>query len=121
MTRPYVIKPAKRKARSVIRIANSLGISTKVAPRDLIRGCDGEARISDEKACILVSSDLSVEEQHLTVAHELAHIFLGHFIGIDDKRFKVPYEQAEFEAESLGFIMYNFLYGIDGGRKVRNN
>lgn len=121
MAGSYVIKPAKGKTRSVVRIADSLGISTKVAPRDLIRGCDGVTRITDEKACILVSSDLSVEEQHLTVAHELAHIFLGHFIGIDDERFKVPCEQAEFEAESLGFIMYNFLYGIDGGRKARTN
>lgn len=124
MSTAYCIKPANGKIRTAVRIASSLGIKVKIVPRDLIRGCSGEtrvvygeARIIDRDPCILVADDLCVEEQRLTITHELAHIFLGHLLSSKDSCFEVPGEQMEFEAETLGFILYNFLYGIDGGRK----
>lgn len=121
MSKPYVIRPVGNRTRSIVRIANSLGIEVKKAPAELLGGGLGFTEIYNKKAYVLVADDLSAGERRLTIAHELAHLFLGHLIGIADKRFEVSPEQAEFEAESLGFILYNFLYGIDGGRKLSGN
>ncbi len=118
MSTAYFIKPANGRVRPAVKIANSLGIKVKSVPRDFISGCSGVTQIVDNKeTSILVANDLSTEEKRLTITHELAHIFLGHLLAPEDEHFEVSYEQGEFEAESLGFILYNFLYGIDGGRK----
>ncbi len=120
MEKTYYIKPANGKIRPAIRIAKSLGIDVKLVGCDILDGCSGMTVNFGEKKgkpfapVIFISDDLSLEECDLTLLHELAHIFLGHLLS--DERFAVPYNQAEFEAEALGFILYNFLYGIDGSR-----
>lgn len=113
----YIRKSDKQTYRSVIKIANTLGFAVKAVPANFINGAMGKVIITSENKYILVSETLSIEEMRLTIAHELAHIVLGHFLFLEDEQFKVPGDQAEFEAESLGFILYNFLYGIDGGKK----
>ncbi len=119
MSISYLIEPANGKIRPATVIASSLGIKTSFANRnsDLLDGCDGMTYVQNEKIYIFLADDLPVEAQRLALTHELSHVFLGHILGLKDKQFKVPSVQKEFEAESLGFILYNFLYGIDGGRK----
>ncbi len=114
----YLIEPMNGKIRPANKIADSLGIEVGTINRnsEALEGCKGMTYIQNKKAYIFIADDLPIEAQRITLTHELSHIFLGHFLGFDDDRFKVPYAQAEFEAESLGFILYNFLYGIDGGR-----
>ena len=116
---PYLIEATNYKVRPATVIANNLGISIALANRssDLLDGCKGMTHIQNGKIYIFIADDLPIAEQRLTLTHELSHIYLGHLLGLADEQFKVSDNQAEFEAESLGFILYNFLYGIDGGRK----
>lgn len=113
----FCIKPANGKIRPAVQIASSLGIETKYTERDEIGGADGTTLTLNGKPCIFIARNLTTEEMRLTLTHELAHIVLGHLLS--DDRFSFSYEQQEFEAETLGFILYNFLYGIDGGRIYR--
>lgn len=115
----YLIEPANNKVRPATVIANKLGISIAFASRDsdLLEGCKGMTYVQNGKIYIFIADDLQMEEQRLTLTHELSHIYLGHLLGLTDEQFKVSHAQKEFEAEALGFILYNFLYGIDGGRK----
>ena len=119
MSKSYLIEPINGKIRPATKIADSLGIESGIISRnsDVLDGCEGRTYIQNEKTYIFLADDLPIESQRLTLTHELSHIFLGHLLGFDDDRFKVSGIQAEFEAEALGFILYNFLYGIDGGRK----
>ncbi len=115
----YLIK-VTNKVRPAAAIAKNLGISVSLASRssDLLGGCEGITYVQNERQHIFIADDLQIAEQRLTLTHELSHIYLGHLLGLTDEQFKVSHAQAEFEAESLGFILYNFLYGIDGGRKA---
>lgn len=121
----YTIKPTGGKIRPAFQIAKSLGISVKIVERDFLGVCSGVVvNLGNKKGkpfepVILISEDLSYEEQRLTLVHELAHIFLGHLL--DDERFEVSDSQKEFEAEALGFILYNFLYGIEGSRRLEKS
>lgn len=115
----YLIEATNNKVRPAAVIANNLGISIAFASRnsDILDGCKGMTCVQNGKIYIFIADDLQIAEQRLTLTHELSHIYLGHLLGLTDEQFNVSGNQAEFEAESLGFILYNFLYGIDGGRK----
>lgn len=115
--KPYYITPTKGKIRPTAIIASSLGIHVGDISRDTLKGADGRAYIIEEKPYIMIAKELPIEEKRLTLTHELAHFYLGHLLGRTDEQFKVSHSQEEFEAEALGFILYNFFYGIDGGRK----
>jgi antirestriction protein ArdC len=58
---------------------------------------------------MLVNKNHSPAVRFATLAHELAHLFLGHLV--PDKALHVPdrstvtYQQAELEAESVAFIV----------------
>lgn len=117
MSESYYIAPANGKIRPAAIIASSLGIHVGDISRDVLKGAYGKTYIIDEKPHVMIADDLSIEEKRLTLTHELAHLYLGHLLGRNEEQFKVSYLQEEFEAETLGFILYNFFYGIDGGRK----
>ncbi len=118
--RPYYIgeKSATHTYRGVVRIAKSLGIAIHETERSkmddhaagwaIATPTDGKVKYD-----ILIAKELSLEEKRLTLAHEMAHIILGHIAGdyIGDQ-YNVSHSQAEFEAEALGLILYNFLYGM---------
>ncbi len=65
---------------------------------------------------ITIDKDLPIEDQKLTLSHEIAHIFLGHFTGeaIGEKNYNISIAQREFEAEALGLMLYNFWFGLNG-------
>ncbi len=117
MSELYCIAPTNGKIRPAAIIASSLGIHVGDMERSFLNGAHGRSYLIDDKMYVAIADDLPIEEKRLTLTHELSHIFLGHLLGQNDEQFKVSFAQKEFEAESLGFILYNFLYGIDGGRK----
>lgn len=117
MSESYYITPANGKIRPAAIIASSLGIHVGDKSRDFLKGASGKTYIIDEKPYVMIADDLPIEEKRLTLTHELAHLYLGHLLGRNDEQFKISHYQEEFEAEALGFILYNFFYGIDGGRK----
>lgn len=62
---------------------------------------------------ITIDKDLPLEDQKLTLSHEMAHIILGHLVGKRiSKDYNISHEQMEFEAESLGLLLCNFLFGF---------
>lgn len=65
---------------------------------------------------ITIDKDLPLEDKKLTLSHEMAHIFLGHLTGeiIGEKSYNISTAQREFEAEALGLMLYNFLFGLNG-------
>lgn len=117
MSNFYYIKPTKGDIRPAYGIAKSLGIKAKIVSRDFINSATGITLYMDGKFYIAIANDLSIKEKRITFTHELAHIFLGHLLS--HELYNVPLNQREFEAEALGFILYNFLYGIDGGIKTK--
>lgn len=69
---------------------------------------------------VTIDNDLPLEEQKLTLSHEMAHIILGHLVGNQiESDYNISHEQQEFEAEALGLILCNFLFGFNGGSKGR--
>lgn len=115
-------KSAKHTYRGAMRIAKTLGIQVRECEPAYINDCKGQARAiqcGDKiEYIILLSEDLSLEEKRLTLAHEMAHLILGHLIGdyVGDQ-YNVSEEQQEFEAEALGLILYNFWYGFKISKK----
>ena len=110
----YIKKPIKGKCRPLAGIVDSFGISAKVVPED----CEilGEALgktivFPSGKPAILISARLSTDEQRLVFAHEFSHLLLGHLLPMEC--YHVSGKQAEFEAETLGLILYHFLYGAN--------
>ena len=97
----YIKKPIKGKCRPLAGIVDSFGISalgkTIVFPSG--------------KPAILISARLSTDEQRLVFAHEFSHLLLGHLLPMEC--YHVSGKQAEFEAETLGLILYHFLYGAN--------
>ncbi len=63
---------------------------------------------------IVCKSDLPSDVLSLTLMHELAHFILGHLL--EETAFSS--EQKEFEAESLGFILYSYLNNPFYSRKA---
>lgn len=64
---------------------------------------------------VTIDSNMSIENQKLTLSHEMAHIILGHLIGNKiDSDYNISLEQQEFEAEALGLMICNFLFGLNG-------
>lgn len=115
-------KSATHTYRGAVRIANTLGITIREPERSAIGDCSGlaVAKPVDGKVKydILIAKELSLEEKRLTLAHEMAHIILGHLVGdFIGEQYNVSPEQAEFEAEALGLILYNLWYGINCGTK----
>ena len=120
---PYYIgeKSATHTYRGVVRIAKTLGIDIYEIERSkmddhaagwaTVTPIDGKVKYE-----ILIAKELSLEEKRLTLAHEMAHIMLGHLVGdFIGEQYNVSHNQAEFEAEALGLILYNFLYGLKCG------
>lgn len=63
---------------------------------------------------VTIDSNISIENQKLTLSHEMAHIILGHLIGNEiDSDYNISLEQQEFEAEALGLMICNFLFGFN--------
>lgn len=116
MSEFYYITPTNGKIRQAAVIAKSLGIKVVDLDRNSLNAKYGRAYLYGEEKYIAIAEDLPIEEKRLTLTHELSHFFLGHLLN-QDEQFKVSYAQQEFEAETLGLILYNFLYGIDGGRE----
>lgn len=117
MSTAYCIKPANGKIRPIVRIANSLGIEVRRTTRKELEGRFAVLEYVNGNYYILEAEDISIEERRLSIAHELSHAILGNLLYDESESYRIPIEQMEFEAETLGFILYNFLYGIDGGRK----
>ncbi len=65
---------------------------------------------------ITIDKDLPIEDQKLTLSHEMAHIILGHLMGeiAGEKSYNISIAQREFEAEALGLMLYNFWFGLNG-------
>lgn len=104
--------------RPIAGIIDSFGIPVRTVSRDckILGEAYGKTIVRENgKITILISDRLPIEEQRLTLAHEFAHLLLGHLL--PRECYRVPGKQAEFEAETLGFILYNFLYGTNGGRE----
>ncbi len=105
----FSIKPEQQNRRSIVRIASCLGC--KVMYGDETMKETGLVELINEgtpeqKIYILLKPGMSVSEQRLTIAHELAHLILGHLLPC----FNGSGEQAEFEAESLAFMLYSYIY-----------
>ena len=67
---------------------------------------------------VTIDRDLSLEEQKLTLSHEMAHVILGHLAGgTIESDYNISHEQKEFEAEALGLMLCNFLFGFNGESK----
>ena len=118
MSESYFIEPANGRVRPIVRIARSLGIEVVRCSTEGLQGAKAILCRTNSKYCIRSAEELTLPERRLSIAHELAHAILGHLLYEENESYRVSPEQAEFEAESLGFILYNFLYGIDGGRKT---
>ncbi|MDE5992722.1 MAG: ImmA/IrrE family metallo-endopeptidase [Oscillospiraceae bacterium] len=77
--------------------------------------CNGYKYIFD----VAINSNLPIEEQKLTLSHEMAHIVLGHLVGNKiESDYNISLEQQEFEAEALGLMICNFLFGFNSEQKV---
>lgn len=110
----YIKKPIKDKCRPLAGIVDSFGISAKVVPEDceILGEALGKTIVFESgKPAILISARLSTDEQRLIFAHEFSHLLLGHLLPMEC--YHVSDKQAEFEAETLGLILYHFLYGAN--------
>lgn len=68
---------------------------------------------------VAINSNLPIEEQKLTLSHEMAHVVLGHLVGNKiESDYNILLEQQEFEAEALGLMICNFLFGFNSEQKV---
>lgn len=100
-------KSAKHTYRGAMRIAKTLGIQVRECEPAYINDCKGQARAiqcGDKiEYIILLSEDLSLEEKRLTLAHEMAHLILGHLIGdYAGDQYNVSEEQQENVISSMG-------------------
>ncbi len=115
---------ASHTLQGVIAMLEMLGITVRF---DKITqpGFEGSKGITGGKICtyshrcefnITIDKDLPIEDQKLTLSHEMAHIILGHLTGeaIGEKNYNISIAQREFEAEALGLMLYNFWFGLNG-------
>ena len=105
----FTIKHTPQNRRPIVQIANQLGCRVKHGKEDMKE--DGKLVIinqgtSEQQMFIIIKPSLPYEEQILAIAHELAHLLLGHLLPF----YNGSGEQAEFEAEALGYMLYSFLY-----------
>lgn len=67
---------------------------------------------------VTIDNDLPLEDKKLTLSHEMAHIILGHLVGDRiEHGYNISHEQQEFEAEALGLMLCNFLFGFNAESK----
>lgn len=97
---------------------NSLGL-TECRPCD--RSSPFDRKYKNEYY-VTIDNDLSLEEQKFVLSHEIAHIVLGHLVGDQiESDYNISHEQQEFEAEALGLMLCNFMFGfISDGSNEQN-
>lgn len=59
------------------------------------------------KYTIYINSCIPNDLKRMTIAHEVAHLLLGHLT--EGNGNELSQEQKEFEAESLGYIIYSYI------------
>ena len=91
-----------------IQICEALGIRVSLDPKGVYLDDKTKAVVymGDGQYRIVINANLSREEMQLATCHELAHIILGHLL----PSYVGSPEQREFEAESLGYIIYSYIY-----------
>lgn len=105
----YNIHKAPQQSRPAIaQICGSLGIGVFLDSKGgyLDAKTKGVTYIRDGRYRIVLNPNYSIEERRLTLCHELTHIILGHLL----PSYVGDPEQREFEAESLGYIIYSYIY-----------
>lgn len=117
-------KSASHTFEGVVAMLETLGIHVHLGKitRQGFEGSKGltegsfSVRDHRSKFDITIDSDLSPENQKLTLAHEMAHIFLGHLTGeaLKEEGYNISVTQREFEAEALGLMLCAFLFGLNG-------
>lgn len=104
----YLIKSTPQPRRKLAKILRSLGINLLIDTKAVYLSENeyAAAFIREGKWNIVLNKNSTIEERRLSIMHELAHILLGHLL---DDCSSISKEQKEFEAESLGYILYSFL------------
>lgn len=69
-----------------------------------------DSRYGEKEALYLVTlnADMELEERYVVLAHELAHLFLGHVESDEGAWWNesdIPHAQAEIEAESVAYLI----------------
>lgn len=103
---PFMIKKQSQPRRKLLQILEQLNITVLLDSKgNYLKRAVGATYKKDGKNIIVLNSNITPEIARLTLMHELAHLLLGHL----SEDCTISREQQEFEAESLGFILYSFL------------
>ena len=104
---PYLIEKKTQPRISLIKIFESLGIQILIDTKGVYLGVKDYSAVfmRDKRMYIVLRHGLPVEVARLSLMHELAHIILGHLL----EGCTVSSERREFEAESLGYLLYSYV------------
>lgn len=103
---PFIIKKQPQPRRKLLQILEQLNITVLLDSKgDYLGEVPGVVYKKDGKNVIVLNPNIAPDVARLTLTHELAHLLLGHTL----EDCSISREQQEFEAESLGFILYSFL------------
>ncbi len=103
---PFMIKKQSQPHRKLLQILEQLNITVLLdSEGDYLGEIPGVVYKKNGKNIIVLNPNISQDVARLTLTHELAHLLLGHTL----EDCSISRDQQEFEAESLGFILYSFL------------
>lgn len=102
----FVIKKQSQPRRKLLQILEQLNIVVLLDSKGgYLEEIPGVVYKREDKNIIVLNPNITPDIARLTIMHELAHLLLGHTL----EDCAISREQQEFEAESLGYILYSFL------------